>query len=61
MVVSNVTTMNNLFHNLFHNAFSFNQPLNNWDVTNVTEISFMCHGSVYNFKHLLGSWNLIDV
>ena len=33
--VSNVTDM----HNLFYGAFTFNQPLDKWDVSNVSNVS----------------------
>ena len=28
-------------HNMFWRAYSFNQPLNKWNVSNVTDMSFM--------------------
>ena len=29
---------------MFYRLFNFNQPLNNWDVSNVTNMTFMFDG-----------------
>jgi surface protein len=45
---------------MFCNCKSFNQPLDGWDVSNVTDMSFMFH-DCENFNQPLGSWNVSNV
>src|SRR5690606_23272702 len=40
----------------FEGATSFNQPLNNWDVSNVTNFSETFYNAT-SFNQDLGSWN----
>jgi surface protein len=45
---------------MFHNASQFNQPLDNWDVSNVNNMVEMFHYSI-EFNQSLGSWNFSNV
>ena len=45
---------------MFCNASSFNQPLNNWDVSNVTDMSYMFEGAT-SFNQPLNNWNVSNV
>ena len=36
-----VTTRVNNMYAMFDSAYAFNQPLNNWDTSNVTNMSYM--------------------
>ena len=42
------------------NASSFNQPLNNWDVSNVTNMTKMFSGA-RSFNQPLNKWNVSNV
>ena len=45
---------------MFRNASSFNQPLNNWNVSNVTVIAAMfCEAS--SFNQPLNDWDVSNV
>ena len=44
---------------MFYNSY-FNQPLNNWNVSNVTDMSFMFMGND-TFNHPLNNWNVSNV
>ena len=58
--VSNVTNMDDLFPYMSKGAESFNQPLNNWNVSNVR---VMC-GMFWNarsFNQSLNNWNVSNV
>ena len=44
---------------MFEGATSFNQPLNNWDVQYVTDMSGMFSGAI-SFNQPLNSWNFRD-
>ena len=44
---------------MFATSFSFNQDLNNWDVSNVTNMRSMFAGSVFNQP--LNAWNASSV
>jgi len=44
---------------MFQGANSFNQPLNKWNVSNVTEMTGMFQG-IESFNQSLDSWNLSD-
>ena len=44
---------------MFQGAKSFNQPLNKWNVSNVTEMTGMFQG-IESFNQSLDSWNLSD-
>ena len=41
---------------MFDEAHSFNQPLNNWDVSNVTDMYAM-FADAYSFNQPLNNWN----
>jgi surface protein len=41
-------------------ATNFNQPLNNWNVSNVTDMKYMCKGST-RFNQPLDNWNVSNV
>ena len=45
---------------MFYNAISFNQPLNNWDVSNVTNMSEMFKNTVV-FNQPLNNWDVSNV
>ena len=45
---------------MFNNATSFNQPLNNWNTSNVTDMSYM-FTLANNFNQDIGDWNLSSV
>ena len=45
---------------MFWNAESFNQPLNNWNVSNVTNMKFMFWGAE-SFNQPLDKWNVSNV
>ena len=48
----------------FDGARSFNQPLNNWGVSNVTNMSYMFHDMFQNcedFNQPLNNWNVSNV
>ena len=42
--------------NTFAYAYSFNQPLDNWDVSNVTRMIYMFY-KVRSFNQRLDKWN----
>ena len=44
---------------MFCNAKAFNQPISNWDVSKVTDMSFMLKGSSFNQD--LSSWDVSNV
>ena len=43
--------------NMFNRATSFNQPLNNWDVSKVTSMESMFWGAT-SFNQPLNKWNV---
>ena len=45
---------------MFKLADSFNQPIENWDVSKVTNMIFMFSGTT-NFNQNLSSWNVDNV
>jgi surface protein len=45
---------------MFNNAINFNQPLNNWDVSNVTDMSLM-FTQAFIFDQALNNWNVSNV
>ena len=48
---------------MFNGASSFNQPLNNWNVSNVKEMGYMFSGEVaaISFNQPLDNWNVSNV
>ena len=62
IVTTLVTDMQYMFSNEFSavDGFSFNQPINSWDVGNVTNMSNMFSLSV-SFNQPIGSWNVSNV
>jgi surface protein len=44
----------------FHGCTAFNQPLNNWNVSNVTDMFGMFHGCT-SFNRPLNNWNVSSV
>jgi len=54
--VSNVITMKEMFKE----ASSFNQTLNNWNVSKVTDMYGMFYHA-YSFDQNIGSWNVSSV
>ena len=51
--MSNVTNM----EAMFENATAFNQPIGNWDVSNVTDMSMFCSP----FNQDISSWDVSNV
>ena len=45
---------------MFASARSFNQPLNNWNVSNVTDMHLMFYGAT-SFNQPLNDWNVSNV
>ena len=45
---------------MFNRAESFNQPLNNWDVSNETDMERMFRGAS-SFNQPLNDWNVSNV
>lgn len=60
IVTTLVTNMNGMFYNNYNN---FNQPIGSWDVSNVTDMSYMFSGSssVSWFNQNISSWNVSNV
>jgi len=54
-VVSGVTTM----ASLFYNNQQFNQPIGNWDVSSVTDMSYMLSNTQFNQP--LSGWNVSNI
>ena len=46
---------------MFNDASSFNQPLNNWNVSNVTRYVWICFEGATSFNQNLGNWNVSNV
>ena len=44
---------------MFQNCTCLNQPLNNWDVSNITNMSYMFH-NCKKFNEPLDKWNVND-
>ena len=51
--------MLDLSHNMFNKAENFNQPLNNWNVSNVTDMRSMFREAT-NFNQPLNVWNVSE-
>ena len=45
---------------MFGSAYSFNQPIGNWNVSNVTNMSFMFQ-SAKSFNQPIGKWDVSKV
>ena len=45
---------------MFKNATSFNQPLNNWNVSNVTNMTNMFYNA-FSFNQPLNKWDVSNV
>lgn len=45
---------------MFYDACRFNQPLNNWDVSNVTDMQSMFYDA-HNFNQPLDKWDVSNV
>ena len=58
--VSNVTNMDDLFPYMSKGAESFNQPLNNWNVSKVTDMMLM-FTRARSFNRPLNNWNVSKV
>jgi len=55
-----VTTLVDNMNRLFEGATSFNQPLNNWDVSNVTQMNHMFYGAS-EYNQPLNNWDVSNV
>ena len=44
---------------MFHSASIFNQPIGNWDISNVTRLDEM-FVNAENFNQPLGGWNVFE-
>ena len=45
---------------MFANAISFNKPLNNWDVSNVKDMSYMFHEASSFNQPLHAPWYVVE-
>jgi len=45
---------------MFYGATSFNQPLDNWNTSNITTISYLFNGA-RNFNQDLSGWNISSI
>ena len=45
-------------YKMFYGALAFNQPLDQWDISNVTDMSYIFEGAV-NFNQSLKSWDCL--
>jgi len=59
LCTSLVTDMSNLFAGTDENINTFNQPIGNWDVSNVTNMGAMFSHSTFNYP--IGNWNVSNV
>ncbi|HIP02613.1 MAG TPA: BspA family leucine-rich repeat surface protein [Campylobacterales bacterium] len=55
--VSEITDMSRLFYE----QRDFNQPIGNWDVSNVTHMNSMLYGLGMIFNQPIGNWNVRKV
>jgi len=46
---------------MFNIALSFNQPLDNWDVSSVTTMQGMFFGDLMTFNQNIGGWDVSNV
>jgi surface protein len=44
----------------FQRMFTFNEPIGSWDVSNVTDVSYMFDGAK-SFNQNIGSWDVSSV
>ena len=45
---------------MFYQAYKFNKSLNNWDISNVTDMSYMFYYAL-SFNQNLNNWNISNV
>jgi surface protein len=45
---------------MFYGATSFNQPIGNWDLSNVNNISFMLYDAI-TFNQNLSNWEIKNI
>jgi surface protein len=57
--VSNVTNMSGMFSTSIFDYRPFNQPIGNWDVSSVTDMSRMFYGNPFNQP--IGNWDVSSV
>ena len=55
-----VTTLVTNMYRIFYNAFTFNQPIGSWDVSNVNNMYGMFNFAT-NFNQPIGSWDVSNV
>ena len=55
---NNITNMSRLFHSRWDLFDNFNDNINDWDVSNVNDMSFMFSGC-YHFNQPLNKWDVL--
>ena len=60
IATTKVTNMENLFDSVDDDTYDFNQPIGNWDVSNVTNMELMFY-TAKSFNQDLSSWSVDNV